>query len=81
MIVVGGNKLDGLWFETWSRPSIQGVLDYCISMVWKDGSSGGLVENPIKIVCCVVDFQPCEWTFNELSWRVMMGASQVLSHR
>jgi hypothetical protein len=44
--VAGGNRLDGLWFETWSRLSRQGVVDYCISVVWQVGSSGGLAESP-----------------------------------
>jgi hypothetical protein len=43
--VAGGNKLDGLWFETWSRLSRRGVVDYCSSVVWQVGSSGGLVES------------------------------------
>jgi hypothetical protein len=28
--VVSGNMLDGLWFETWSRLSRQGVVDMTI---------------------------------------------------
>jgi hypothetical protein len=44
-MVASGNKLDGLWFETWSRLSIQGIVNYCSSVVWQVGSSGGLVES------------------------------------
>jgi hypothetical protein len=44
-MVVGGNRLDGLWFETWSRFSIRGFVDYCISMVWHVGSFSGLSES------------------------------------
>jgi hypothetical protein len=46
MTVVGGNKLDGLWFETWSRPSRRGVVGYCNLVVWQVGSFGGLAESP-----------------------------------
>jgi hypothetical protein len=44
-MVVGGNRLDGLRFETWSRPSIRGVVDYCSSVVWQVGSYSGLAES------------------------------------
>jgi hypothetical protein len=30
MTVAGGNRIDGLWFETWSRPFIRGVVNICI---------------------------------------------------
>jgi hypothetical protein len=42
----GGNRLDGVWFETWSRLSRRGVFDYSSSVVWWVGSSGGLAESP-----------------------------------
>jgi hypothetical protein len=43
--VAGGNRLDDLWFETWSKLSKQGVVNYCSLVVWQDGSSGGLVKS------------------------------------
>jgi hypothetical protein len=42
--IVGHDRLDGIWFETLSRLSRQGVVDYCNSMVWQVGSSGGLAK-------------------------------------
>jgi hypothetical protein len=45
MTVAGSSRLDGLCFETWSRPSRQGVVDYCSSVVWQVGSFGGLAES------------------------------------
>jgi hypothetical protein len=39
--------LDGIWFETWTRPFIQGVLDYSNLVVWHVKSFGGLVENSV----------------------------------
>jgi hypothetical protein len=32
--VVGGNKLDGLLFETWIQPFERVFVDYFISVVW-----------------------------------------------
>jgi hypothetical protein len=48
MEVVGGNTLDGLSFETWRKLSRQGVVDYCISVVWQVGSFDGLVESTYR---------------------------------
>jgi hypothetical protein len=45
MMVLGGKWLDGLWFETWRRLYRQGVVDYCISVVWQFGSFGRLEES------------------------------------
>jgi hypothetical protein len=47
MTVAGSNKLDGLWFETWSRPFRRGVVDYCSLVVWQVGSFGGLAESSV----------------------------------
>jgi hypothetical protein len=46
MKVVGRNMLDRLWFDTWRRLSRREVVDYCSSVVWCVGSSGGLAESP-----------------------------------
>jgi hypothetical protein len=48
VIVAGGNRLNGLWFETWSRSFRKGVVGYCSSIVWQVGSFGGLE----KILVC-----------------------------
>ena len=42
-VVSSGSRLDGLWFETWSRPSRRRVVEYCSLVVWQVGSFGGLV--------------------------------------
>jgi hypothetical protein len=65
--VVDGNMLDGLWFETWRKLFIRGVVDYCSSVAWQVGSSSGLAESPDHNSMLVVDFQPCEWTSDGLS--------------
>jgi hypothetical protein len=44
------------------------LWDYCNSVVWQVGSSGGLVESPDHKVCCVEYFQPCGWTSGDFSW-------------
>ena len=46
MTVAGGGRLDGLWFETWSRPFRRGVVDYCSLVVWQVESFGGLAKSP-----------------------------------
>jgi hypothetical protein len=43
--VAGGNVLEALCIETWIRLSKRGVVGYCISMVWRVGSFGGLAES------------------------------------
>jgi hypothetical protein len=55
MMVVGGERLHGLYFETWSRLSRRGVVSYCSLVVWHAGSFGGLVERPnhISMLCCI----------------------------
>jgi hypothetical protein len=45
--VAGGSRLDGLWFETWSRSFRPGVVDYCSLVVWQVGSFGGLAESSV----------------------------------
>jgi hypothetical protein len=68
MIVVGGNMLDGLWFETWRKLYRRGFLDYCSSVVWQVGSFGGLVESPNHNNMLCGRFQPYGWTSNGFSW-------------
>jgi hypothetical protein len=48
MMVSSGNKLGSLWFETWSRLSRQGDVDYFNSSVRKTGPRSNKIKQMRK---------------------------------
>jgi hypothetical protein len=67
VIVARGDRLDDLWFETWSTPFERGVVYYFNSMVWQVGIFGGLAES-LDHESRVAGFQSRGWTSSGFSW-------------
>jgi hypothetical protein len=56
--------------KTWIILFIQGVVDYCILVVWKVGSFGGLTESSIHSSMLTGRF-PTPWM--EFQWLVIVS--------
>jgi hypothetical protein len=69
VIVAGGSKINGLWFETWRNFSRSRFVGYCSSVVWKVRSFGGLVEILVRSSMLCGKF-PTMWM--DFQWLVIV---------